>query len=248
MRSACARSGGGRGDGEARRRAGPGTGSGAPAARPHLVEHGELDGVQAQAPPAAAPRQQEVEDAARRAHDDVDPAPQRRPLPADGDAAVHAQRVERRRDSREVVCHLLREFAGGRQDEHTRGAAFLSAPAASREKALDDWESKGERLALTGPRAAHDVLAVEDPVEGERLNGKQVRDTFARERCGCLGANAKRRDGGVSSCILAGDTSGGLLNGQGAVCGGSFGTAPLLADGGRRRRRRLFRLMLLLVD
>ena len=85
----------------------------------------------------------------------------------------------------ELLGHLERELAGGR--EHERGGGRL----AGRDE-LDDRQPEGERLPRAGRRLAEDVAALERVGDDEGLDTKRLDDAAGGERLLDLRADAKR--------------------------------------------------------
>ena len=88
-------------------------------------------------------------------------------------------------EQHELLGHLERELAGGR--EHERGRGRL----AGRDE-LDDRQREGERLARAGRRLAEDVAALERVRDDEGLDTKRLDNAAGGERLLDLRAHAER--------------------------------------------------------
>src|SRR5205823_1693009 len=106
---------------------------------------------------------------------------------ADRSAAVGGRRTKALRlaEQRELLGHLERELAGGREHERGRGRLV------GRDE-LDDRQGEGQRLPRARRRLAEDVAPVERVGDAEGLDTERLDDAAGGERLLDLRAHAER--------------------------------------------------------
>jgi hypothetical protein len=154
----------------------------------------------------------EVLEPARGGDDEVDAAAELVDLPAHGRAAVdgHDLQVERLRERRQGVLHLLGELAGRDEDQTARGAAVALAA----DEAGEQRQAEGEGLARAGGAAAEDVPAGEGVRDGAGLDGERGVQLAARERRHEALGQAERGEGRGRRVGLGGSRVGGGVEGE----------------------------------
>ena len=147
-----------------------------------LVEHDRRDVVETHVAPL-----DQVFEAPRAGHDDVDALVQRAHLVAvagaaeDGDDPLAVMPEEAADD----IVDLRGQLARRHEDQRPRAAR------ARLHRADDERDSEGQRLARAGGRFAADVPARERRRDRLRLNGERFGDALAREALGVRRGDAK---------------------------------------------------------
>ena len=123
-----------------------------------------------------------VEDAARRANEDVDTVAKLSRLVIDADATINSEYFELVFvvfDFFELSAHLQGQLSRGREDDSLDAslAQVLVLP-----EVLDDGQTEGERLARASQVARNNIVALVNWIEAVLLDGEQVDDLFLLER------------------------------------------------------------------
>ncbi len=134
----------------------------------HFIEDENLDLGEAQGLAL-----DEIDEAARCRHENVNAVAKVLDLAANADAAEDHEALEPHvlAIGAEAVMDLGREFAGGREDEHARRARCGLSGIAG--QALDDRQGKGSGLAGAGLGDAQQVAALEERRDGLGLDGSR---------------------------------------------------------------------------
>ena len=147
-----------------------------------FVDDDDLDTVELDRPPL-----DQVDQAARAGHEDVDAAAQLADLGVVADAAVDGDHAAAAGlgQRQQVLLDLGGELTGRGEDEPA------GAQPAGAGDALDHRDSEGERLARAGRGPARDVAPGEGVTDGGRLDGERLGDLALVERVDEVGGNAE---------------------------------------------------------
>jgi hypothetical protein len=161
-----------------------------------LVEHEQLHVREVERAPVG-----QVEEAARRADDDVDAGDQGVQLRLVRDSAIdgeHPGAAVLRGDG-EVAGHLQGELAGRCDHEGLRlaaGGQLGVVGVMRRDQSLQHWDRESEGLAGTCPRLPDHVRAQQRDRESHLLDGECFGDADLGERVGDLRQDAEIGEGG----------------------------------------------------
>ena len=151
----------------------------------------------------------EVEQPARRPHDDLDPLAQRLDLRLVGAAAIDREDAYAAglAGALDVAVDLNAQLAGRDDDQRLRAAGRLvvgEALVLGPDEALEQWHTEAERLAGAGLGLPDDVVAAEGDRDRERLDREGLVDVVRGECCHGLGQHAELGESGQGDVPLVG--------------------------------------------